>query len=115
MCIRDRDNSMGDFLYIERENAQMALNATIGLMMSKLPQYVEAKPMDIQVLTPMRGGILGVNSLNEQLQKYINPQDENKREREIAGVIFREGDKVMPVSYTHLDVYKRQTYSCTVY
>ena len=63
------DNSMGDFLYIERENAQMALNATIGLMMSKLPQYVEAKPMDIQVLTPMRGGILGVNSLNEQLQK----------------------------------------------
>lgn len=91
------DNSMGDFLYIERENAQMALNATIGLMMSKLPQYVEAKPMDIQVLTPMRGGILGVNSLNEQLQKYINPQDENKREREIAGVIFREGDKVMQI------------------
>ena len=91
------DNSMGDFLYIERENAQRALNATIGLMMSKLPQYVEAKPMDIQVLTPMRGGILGVNSLNEQLQKYINPQDENKREREIAGVIFREGDKVMQI------------------
>lgn len=91
------DNSMGDFLYIERENSQMALNATIGLMMSKLPQYVEAKPMDIQVLTPMRGGILGVNSLNEQLQKYINPQDENKREREIAGVIFREGDKVMQI------------------
>ncbi|MFR3833911.1 MAG: ATP-dependent RecD-like DNA helicase [Eubacterium sp.] len=91
------DNSMGDFLYIERENAQMALNATIGLMMSKLPQYVETKPMDIQVLTPMRGGILGVNSLNEQLQKYINPQDENKREREIAGVIFREGDKVMQI------------------
>ena len=91
------DNSMGDFLYIERENAQMALNATIGLMMSKLPQYVEAKPMDIQVLTPMRGGILGVNSLNEQLQKYINPQDENKREREIAGVFFREGDKVMQI------------------
>ena len=91
------DNSMGDFLYIERENAQMALNATIGLMMSKLPQYVEAKPMDIQVLTPMRGGILGVNSLNEQLQKYINPQDENKREREIAGIIFREDDKVMQI------------------
>lgn len=91
------DNSMGDFLYIERENAQMALNATIGLMMSKLPQYVEAKPMDIQVLTPMRGGILGVNSLNEQLQKYINPQDENKREREIVGIIFREGDKVMQI------------------
>lgn len=91
------DNSSNDFLYIERENAQTALNATIGLMMSKLPDYVKAKPVDIQVLTPMRGGILGVNSLNEQLQKYINPADENKREKEIAGVTFREGDKVMQV------------------
>ena len=91
------DNSFNDFLYIERENAQTALNATIGLMMSKLPDYVKAKPVDIQVLTPMRGGILGVNSLNEQLQKYINPADENKREKEIAGVTFREGDKVMQI------------------
>lgn len=91
------DNSSNDFLYIERENAQTALNATIGLMMSKLPDYVKAKPVDIQVLTPMRGGILGVNSLNEQLQKYINPADENKREKEIAGVTFREGDKVMQI------------------
>lgn len=91
------DNSSNDFLYIERENAQTALNATIGLMMSKLPDYVKAKPVDIQVLTPMRGGILGVNSLNEQLQKYINPANENKREKEIAGVTFREGDKVMQI------------------
>lgn len=91
------DNSYGDFLYVARENAQAALNATIGLLKSKLPDYVGANEMDIQVLTPMRNGILGVNSLNEQLQKYMNPKDENKNEREIAGTIFREGDKVMQI------------------
>lgn len=91
------DNSTGDFLYIERENAQMALNATIGLLKTKLPGYVGAKEQDIQVLTPMRNGILGVNSLNEQLQKFINPPSPDKREKEIAGTIFREGDKVMQV------------------
>ena len=73
------DNSFGDFLYIERENAQMALNATIGLIKTKLPAYVGANEMDIQVLTPMRNGILGVNSLNPGLQMYMNPPDKNKR------------------------------------
>lgn len=91
------DNSTGDFLYIERENAQMALNATIGLLKTKLPGYVGAKEQNIQVLTPMRNGILGVNSLNEQLQKFINPPSPDKSEKEIAGTIFREGDKVMQV------------------
>ena len=91
------DNSTGDFLYIERENAQMALNATIGLLKTKLPGYVGAKEQDIQVLTPMRNGILGVNSLNEQLQKFINPPSPDKSEKEIAGTVFREGDKVMQV------------------
>ena len=75
----------------------MALNATIGLLKTKLPGYVGAKEQDIQVLTPMRNGILGVNSLNEQLQKFINPPSPDKSEKEIAGTIFREGDKVMQV------------------
>ena len=45
----------------------------------------------------MRGGILGVNSLNEQLQKYMNPESQDKNEREIGGTLFREGDKVMQI------------------
>ena len=52
------DNSTKDFLYIERETPQAAQNATVGLLMSKLPDYVKADAMDIQVLTPMRNGIL---------------------------------------------------------
>ena len=91
------DNSFGDFLYIERENAQMALNATIGLIKTKLPAYVGANEMDIQVLTPMTRGILGVENMNVELQKYINKPDKYKKEHEFGKYIFREGDKVMQI------------------
>ncbi len=103
------DNSFGDFLYIERENAQMTLNATIGLIKSKLPDYVGASEMDIQVLTPMRNGIVGVNSLNSSLQMYINPPDSRKQEKEIAGTIFREGDKVMQIKNNYQLVWEQRT------
>lgn len=103
------DNSFGDFLYIERENAQMALNATIGLIKSKLPDYVGANEMDIQVLTPMRNGIVGVNSLNPSLQMYINPPDTKKQEKEIAGTVFREGDKVMQKKNNYQLVWEQRT------
>ena len=109
------DNSKGDFLYVERENAQTALNATIGLLKSKLPDYVQANEMDIQVLTPMRSGILGVNSLNEQLQKYMNPKDDNKNEREIAGTIFREGDKVMQIKNNYQLEWEQRSHEGRIY
>jgi exodeoxyribonuclease V alpha subunit len=109
------DNRAGDFLYVERENAQMALNATIGLLKSKLPDYVGAKELDIQVLTPMRNGILGVNSLNEQLQKYINPPSKEKQEKEIAGRTFREGDKVMQIKNNYQLEWEQRSTSGRIY
>ena len=103
------DNSSRDFLYIERENAQTALNATIGLLKSKLPAYVEADEKEIQVLTPMRNGILGVNTLNPQLQQYINPPCDNKNEKDIAGVMLREGDKVMQIKNNYQLEWEQRT------
>ena len=67
------------------------------LIQEKLPKYVEAKPFDIQVLTPMRKGLLGVERLNQILQRYLNPPDASKKERENAHGLFREGDKVMQI------------------
>ena len=52
---------------------------------------------EIQVLTPMRKGLLGVERLNQILQRYLNPPDEKKKEKEIGQRLFREGDKVMQV------------------
>ena len=49
------------------------------------------------MLTPMRKGLLGVERLNEVLQKYLNPPDKKKREKEYGSGLFREGDKVMQI------------------
>ena len=69
----------------------------LTLIQKKLPKYVHATQTDIQVLTPMRKGLLGVERLNEILQHYLNPPDPKKREREYGSSRFREGDKVMQV------------------
>ena len=70
---------------------------TLQLVKQKLPKFVDASEYDIQVLTPMRKGLLGVERLNQILQMYLNPPDQKKREKEYGGTIFREGDKVMQI------------------
>ena len=82
---------------LRRDSVDHILNNVVLLVTEKLPRYVGARPFDIQVLTPMRKGPLGVENLNPVLQKYINPKDREKREKEFGGVIFREGDKVMQI------------------
>ncbi len=86
-----------DFLFIKRNDADGIIAAALTLLKEKLPPYVEADINEIQVLTPTRKGVLGVERLNGILQKYLNPPDRNKTEKEMAGVIFREGDKVMQI------------------
>ena len=73
------------------------MGALVYLVKTRLPEYIGASPFEIQVLTPMRKGLLGVERLNTILQMYLNPPDKRKREKEFRGVIFREGDKVMQV------------------
>ena len=70
-----------DFLFIRRENPDAVISAAITLIQQKLPGYVHAQPGDIQVMTPMRKGALGVERLNQILQNYLNPPDPSKRER----------------------------------
>ena len=69
----------------------------LALVQDKLPRYVNAKSFDIQVLTPMRKGTLGVEHLNEILQRYLNPPAADKAEKETLRGLFREGDKVMQI------------------
>ncbi len=86
-----------DFLFIKRNDADTIIAATLTLIREKLPAYVNADIHDIQVLTPARKGLLGVERLNTILQKFLNPPEESKIERETASGIFREGDKVMQI------------------
>lgn len=89
------DNKSMDFFFLKRYDADQIINVTLQLVLQKMPKYVEASPMDIQVLTPMRKGLLGVEHLNTVLQHYLNPPDASKAEKERPNGMFREGDKVM--------------------
>ncbi len=91
------DNKSMDFFFLKRYEADKIINVTLQLIKQKLPKFVEASEYDIQVLTPTRKGLLGVERLNTVLQMYLNPEDASKREKEYNGVIFREGDKVMQI------------------
>ena len=91
------DNKSRDFFFLKRDDANVIISIVIQLVRDKIPRYVNAKMYDIQVLTPMRKGLLGVERLNKILQEYLNPPDRTKTEQEQNGVLFREGDKVMQV------------------
>ena len=91
------DNKSRDFFFLRRQDADTIIGVTIMLIQKKLPRYVGAQPSEIQVMTPTRKGLLGVERLNTILQRYLNPQDPKKAEKEINGRLFREGDKVMQI------------------
>lgn len=91
------DNKSQDFFFLKREDANTIISVVLTLIQKKLPKYVDADMFDIQVLTPMRKGLLGVERLNTILQQYLNPPDPKKAEKEYGDRLFRVGDKVMQI------------------
>lgn len=91
------DNKSRDFFFLRRQDANTIIAVTIALIQKKLPKYVQADPYDIQVMTPMKKGLLGVERLNKILQQYLNPPDKSKEEKEFGDKLFRVGDKVMQI------------------
>ena len=85
-----------DFFFMKRRLPEEVLDTVIELVVNRLTAFKNYNPKtDIQVLSPMRKGILGVHNLNKKLQEKINPPAKDKKEREYGKTIFREGDKVM--------------------
>lgn len=91
------DNKSRDFFFLERNDVNVIYKHMIQLITEKLPSYVGAETYDIQVLTPMRKGSLGVETLNDILQRYLNPPSDDKKECTVGDIHFREHDKVMQV------------------
>lgn len=91
------DNKSRDFFLLPRDNCNAIISVIIQLVRDKMPKYVNAPMHEIQVLTPMRKGELGVDRLNQILQQYLNPREKGKKEKEFQKSIFREGDKVMQI------------------
>jgi len=91
------DNRSRDFFFLQRSDVRVIQKILLVMVTDKLPRYVHADPFDVQVLSPTRKGVLGVENLNPFLQQYINPPGPEKREKETPAGIFREGDKVMQI------------------
>lgn len=91
------DNKSKDFFFLQREDVGVIQQSLLYLVSEKLPRYLKVTPREIQVLTPMRKGELGVERLNVLLQDKLNPKDTAKREKETARGVLREGDKVMQI------------------
>ena len=90
-------NKSKDFFFLERNDVNVIYKHMIQLILEKLPSYVGANPYDIQVLTPMRKGKLGVETLNAILQRYLNPPAQDKKEYVSGETLLREQDKVMQI------------------
>lgn len=91
------DNKSKEFFLLKRYDADVIINVMLQLVKQKMPRYVDATSYDIQVLTPTRKGLLGVERLNTILQQYLNPPAKQKKEHQVGDRIFREGDKVMQI------------------
>ena len=91
------NNRNRDFFFFEKKDIRSVTAGVIYLVKNRLPEYICADPFEIQVLTPMRKGELGVEHLNQVLQYYLNPASPDKEEREVHVGVFREGDKVMQI------------------
>lgn len=89
------DNQSKDFFFMERRDGKTVESTVLELVKSRLPGYIKATSNDIQVLTPMRKGPLGIEGLNPLLQESLNPPSSQKNEIEAGNTLFREGDKVM--------------------
>ena len=89
------DNQSKDFFCLKRDDSHGVLEVMLWLVRDRMPKYTHCTPFDVQVLTPMKKGELGVRRCNEVLQRYLNPEAPGKNQMELHGVLFREGDKVM--------------------
>ncbi len=105
------DNKSKDFFFLKRQDANTIISVVLTLIQKKLPKYVDAGIFDIQVLTPMRKGLLGVERLNGILQEYLNPPGTSKAEKEHGNRKFRVGDKVMQIKNN----YQLEWEVCTKY
>ncbi len=91
------DNKSKDFFMLKRYDPASVTNVVLQMVRDKMPKYINVSPIDVQVLTPMRKGELGVEKMNTVLQAFLNPAGKGKKEKEHQRRIFREGDKVMQV------------------
>ncbi|ONI39580.1 AAA family ATPase [Candidatus Epulonipiscium fishelsonii] len=87
-----------DFFFMNKSIQQEIQHIIPDLILNRVPKYQRVNALkDIQVLSPMRKGLLGTIELNTILQQILNPSQKHKPEKEYRTTTFRVGDKVMQI------------------
>ena len=96
-----------DFFFMRRAYAEEVVWTIQELVTKRLPKFTGCDGLqEMQILTPMRKGILGVQNLNQVLQGTLNPPQKGKREFTFRQTTFREGDKVMQIKNNYNVVWR---------
>ena len=96
-----------DLFFMKRKVKEDVIRTMVEVILQRMPKFAGCSPVDdIQVLTPMKRGLLGVENLNPRLQEALNPKSSKKAEMEFRDTIFREGDKVMQIKNNYSMTWK---------
>ena len=94
----DLSKKDADFFFLPRTDDEETASTIVSLCAKRLPKtYAMTAFNGIQIITPSKKGINGTETLNNALQKALNPPDISKRERRVRDIVLREGDKVMQI------------------
>lgn len=92
------DNKSKDFFFERKEDNESVLSSIIDMSVTRIPKFLNVDSSNIQVLAPMKSGVVGIDNINKCLQEKINPPSLSKFEIETDKVIYRKGDRVMQTS-----------------
>lgn len=100
-------NKSKDFFFIPQRTAEQVIGEVQELTMKNLPGYYGLAPQEIQILCPMRKYEVGVENMNQRLQRALNPPAPNKPEHARGeNIVFRKGDKVMQIKNNYQQEWK---------
>ncbi len=102
------DNSSRDFFFDEKSDLNVIKDTIVEMVTKRIPNYMKIDTSKIQVLAPLKSGVVGIENLNKCLQDVINPSSATKLEQVVGATIFREGDKVMQMSNNYDLVWVRR-------
>lgn len=101
----EQEGLKDDFFYIKEKSQDIMLDQIISLCKGRLKNFGDYDFLEnIQILSPTKKGLLGTKELNKRLQEELNPSNDEKKEKKVGEVIFREGDRVMQVKNNY-DIY----------
>lgn len=96
MPVLDNQNSR-DFFIFKEEDPERAAALVVELVQQRIPRKFGLSPEQIQVLSPMHRGAVGVGNLNGALQAALNPPKPGLVDRTVSGRAYRSGDRVMQI------------------